>query len=389
MDLAPYFTPPRLDDFETRYASSPQSVASLATVYVDDFPNWETADIVLFGVEEERGGTGRPGAGQAPDTIRSYLYQLAAPLTSLRLVDLGNLVLDEAPDRVYQRLAEVTEVLLKANKTIVVLGGTQDITYGLYRGWQNLETEVNYVAVDSSPDILDPSSGLHHHSFNNAILTYAPNYLKSFVNLATQSYFVTEGERKALSQLGFETLRIGEMHGNLRSAEPYLREAHLVSFDVSAVRQSDAPGTNHPSPAGLNVEEAAQLARYAGMGYWAQCFCVSEVNPEVDVRHVTSHLASILVWYFIEGFYLRRDDRPAADRTNLVKHTARLHGPVPEIVFYRNKASQRWWMEVPSPQTLNRSERHFDLVPCSQRDYQQALDNEIPTRWWTAHYRFP
>ncbi|MFW5658543.1 MAG: formimidoylglutamase [Bacteroidota bacterium] len=388
MELSQYFDPIGLPNFQERFTQHPQSLGSLSEVYTLTFPDYDAAEIVLFGVEDERGATGREGASEAPDLIRSYLYQLAAPLSTVKIADLGNLVIPEDRNQLFKDIAEITAHLLRLGKIVVMLGGTQDIVYGQYLGFQPLEMDVNYITVDSSPDILDPEAGVHHHSYNNIILTHSPNYLRSFANLAAQTYFVTEGERKALKSLNFETLRIGDIHADLTLAEPYLRDAHIVGFDLAAVRHSEAPGTNHPSPAGLSVEEACQLARFAGMGYNTQAVSFCEVNPQTDVRNMTSHLTALMIWYFIEGVYNRMDDRPSADRSNVIKYVARLEGPVKEIQFFKSRTTGRWWMEVPSPETLNRRGSQFELVPCAYRDYQLAQENEIPERWWVAHYRF-
>jgi len=391
MELSSLLLPIGLPDFEAQFGQNLQSIGNLADVHTDasgaGLPAWETADIVIVGIPEDRGGRSKPGAAEAPDRIRNYLYQLAAPLSTIKVADIGNLEPAEDLDETYDRLAQLTEVLLKAGKVMVLLGGTQDVVYGQYRGFEKLEGFIEYVTIDSSPDILDPAEGLHHHSFNNKILTHSPNYLGNFVNLASQSYFITEGERKALKSLNFENVRVGELNANIQVAEPYLRTAHLVSFDLGAIRHADAPGTTHPSPAGLSVEQACQLMRFAGMGYHTQAISFCELNPELDLRNMTAHLTSLLVWYFIEGYYNRLNDQPSADRSNLTKYTARLHGPIPEIVFFKSERTRRWWMEVPSP-SAGVGPPKIALVPCARADYDTALNNEIPERWWVAHYRY-
>jgi arginase family enzyme len=387
-DLADYFVPVDIADFEARYATIPQSLGNIVDIHTLEFPDWRQADLVLAGATEDRGGRGRPGAAQAPDRIRQYLYQLAAPLTSIKIADLGNFRHQEDLSELYDDIADVTEALLKAGKTFILLGGTQDITFGQYLGFEHLETMVEYVTIDSSPDILDPAEGIHHHSHNNAILTFSPNYLAHFSNLAAQNYFISEGERKAMSSLFFDTLRVGEINANVRLAEPFLRTAHLVSFDVSAVRHSEAPGTNHPSPAGLSVEHACTLARYAGMGYHCQAINFCEVNPEQDVRNMTSHLTALLVWHFIEGLYNRVMDQPKADRSNLKKYIAHLNGPVSQIVFWKSEHTNRWWMEVPSVEAKKSNLLRVAMIPCAEADYLTAMNDEVPDRWWATHYRY-
>jgi hypothetical protein len=227
-----------------------------------------------------------------------------------------------------------------------------------------------------------------NRSFNHKILTHAPNYLYHFTLLGAQNHYVTQEERQAFQRLHLEMLRVGELHRNIRRSEPYLRTANLIAFDVSVVRAADAPGAAQPSPAGITAEEACQIARFAGMGFQANVFCITEFIPDYDYRGITAELCAMLVWYFIEGYYHRTEDIPNSDRTNLIKYRAVLSGPVPEIVFYRHEHTNRWWMEVPSPQFILNQRGRQKLVACSADDYETALRDEIPERWWIIHYKF-
>ena len=40
-------------------------------------------------------------------------------------------------------------------------------------------------------------------------------------------------------------------------------------------------------------------------------------------------------------------------------------------------------MEVPNQANKIKFERHH-LIPCSYKDYESALQEEIPERWWQA-----
>ncbi|MCD4725835.1 MAG: hypothetical protein K8R63_13440, partial [Bacteroidales bacterium] len=88
------------------------------------------------------------------------------------------------------------------------------------------------------------------------------------------------------------------------------------------------------------------------------------------------------IWYFLEGFYQRKDDYPAKARDQYVKFHVKIKDHKDEIIFYKSKKSERWWMEVPVETSLKtKYERHY-MVPCSHRDYQDACDDNIPDRWW-------
>ena len=53
-----------------------------------------------------------------------------------------------------------------------------------------------------------------------------------------------------------------------------------------------------------------------------------------------------------------------------------------ELVFYKSKKSDPSWMEIPCDEELKQRYARHLLVACSYADYQTALNNDIPERWW-------
>jgi len=392
VDISFFFSPLALDEFPRRRQYSAQSFLTVTEVYTDVFPAWEEAEVVIVGWAEDRGTVGARGAALAPNAIRDHLYGLTAPITHAKVADLGNLIPRDDLDECYEKLAYVLGILLRAGKTVLLLGGSGDLAYGQYLGYQDLEQPIEYVSIDARPDMLDFEIALTNHSHNSAVFTHAPNYLYHYTCLGAQGYFVTEAERKTLKAMNFELVRIGEVRdtlmGDMHLAEPHLRQAHMVSMDMASIRRADAPGTAHGTAAGFTTEEACQLARYVGMGHRASSFSITEANPSLDTQEQTVQLAALLAWFFVEGVYNRVADEPKADRSNLQTYRATLHGTLNEMVFYRSEQTNRWWMEVPSPQRMRGGRGLSVLVPCTHEDYEAALRDEIPERWWTAHYRF-
>ena len=94
-----------------------------------------------------------------------------------------------------------------------------------------------------------------------------------------------------------------------------------------------------------------------------------------------------MIWYFIEGFYNRKHDHPYKDKSDYVKYTVSIKDHKDQIVFYKSKKSDRWWMDVPVKKSFkNIYERHH-LVPCSYNDYEVACKDDIPDRWWQAYQK--
>lgn len=350
------------------------------------FPKWEKADVVVLGCPEDRGSKELTGAALAPDQIRRQFYKLAVPKRDLKIADLGNVVKTDTQIHYYDRLAEIVEEVVSAGKLLIILGGSQDIAYGQYKGYRKVTNAVEYVCIDSELDVDDSDFGVNNHTYNHKIFLHSPNYLANFTNLGYQSYFVSLSDKKRLKNLYFKGVRLGEIREDLREAEPYLRNANMVSFDLSAVRSADAPGSSHPSPAGFTSEEIVQLARYAGVSNRVSSVSFCETQPMKDFNGQTSMLVGIMAWYLIEGFYNRRVDEPE-NLEALTRYNVSLHGGAHEIVFYKNPVSERWWMEVPYGDTLNKRNGRTELIPCSETDYQTAREDEIPEKWWLTHYK--
>jgi hypothetical protein len=107
------------------------------------------------------------------------------------------------------------------------------------------------------------------------------------------------------------------------------------------------------------------------------------VNPSLDIRSQTSHLAAQMLWYFLEGYYNRKRDVPLKSKNGFIKFRVSMKQAEQEIVFYKSEKSQRWWMEVPVPSGKTQYQRHH-MVPCSYKDYETACRDEMPERWWQA-----
>ncbi|GAB4405393.1 MAG: formimidoylglutamase [Bacteroidia bacterium] len=378
MDLSMFFDPveagyPRP---ESRY---PDTWGRHVPVYQDLFPEWEEADVLLIGICEARD---MPEMAPAADAIRQRLADLSLPADRMRVADLGNLKGRETAADYHELLAYVLRYLFGQGKTVLLIGGSQDIVMGQYLACDVLPHPIEYAHIDARFDLEDATFRLDRRSFNHQLLFQPDGHLFHYTNLGYQRFVVSDRQRRQLAARHFAALRYGELTGRIEEAEPYLRMADLVAFDMSAVRMQDAPAAADPSPGGFTALEACRLARYAGLGYRTRSFSLTEICPALDQREQTVMLGAMLCWYFVEGYYSRLDDYPLEDRSNLRKYSVRLHASVEVIDFFRHPGSERWWMEVPYPEALNQPARRRVLVPCSRRDYEFAQGDDIPERWW-------
>ena len=334
-------------------------------------------------VLEDR-GSNNPGAAQSPDQIRKYLYPLYWGNWSSKVVDLGNIYAGEKLSDTMVAVKEVCYQLLKRQIVPVIIGGSQDISYGNYRAYDGLEQTVNLVSVDAQFDLGKENEKLSHRSFLSHIVLQKPYILYNFSNIGYQSYFVNQEEKDLMERMFFDVHRLGNLRKNISESEPILRDADIVSFDISAIRQSDAPGNTFHSPNGFSGEEACALARYSGISDKVSSFGIYECNALADKEGRTAHLVAQMIWYFLEGYNLRKGDYPFASKNDYQRFTVLINDGEYQLVFYKSPLSGRWWIEVPVREESGLSSERHKLIPCSYADYEEAMQNEIPDRWWRA-----
>lgn len=262
MNLSIFFEPLNEDIFAP--LNKPRTLGSYISRFVSKFPDWRSADIAILGVNETRGRNSEeqsePSTTEAPARlVRRKLYSLNKGSGRCQLVDLGNLRPGITLEDTYLRLKEIVEVLISHNTIPVIIGGSQDLEYGQFMGYEHLDRVVNMVTVDSSVDMTEDTLAPPNKKQLRQILMHEPNYLFSLGQIGYQSYLVEPEVMGTFEKMHFEAYRVGEVHRNVQEMEPVVRVADLLTFDISAIRHQDAPACEPVNPFGLTGEEACQI----------------------------------------------------------------------------------------------------------------------------------
>jgi hypothetical protein len=83
------------------------------------------------------------------------------------------------------------------------------------------------------------------------------------------------------------------------------------------------------------------------------------------------------MWHFIFGISQRKGDFPAKNLSTYKKIYVRFDKTDSDLVFYQNERNNRFWVEIPIDATGNKR-----IISCSERDYLDICNNEIPDRIW-------
>ncbi|MCL3780134.1 hypothetical protein EMN47_06990 [Prolixibacteraceae bacterium JC049] len=337
----------------------------------------EKYQIALIGLTDER-NTANKGCKDGALAIRQALYRLAAPSNNMKIIDLGDLIEGKTANDTYFALSYVCATLKKANVIPILLGADQDQTLGVVKGFVNDQEKLNLVSIDSKIDW-----DIDYESFN------AQNYLSEIVNqhedsiweitvLGHQSYLTEQERYHAFSKKHFDDIRLGELRGKIYKAEPVYRDAHIVSFDISAVRYCDSPGHINANPNGLYAEEFCQLARYAGLSSKISAAVFSGLNPKFDNRSVSAQLTAQAIWYFIDGLQHRINDHSTVPSSDHKRYSVVIEDIDFPLTFYKSLQTERWWMEI----NWKNSSKDKVIVACTEDDYRIACNNEVPETWW-------
>lgn len=366
-----------------------KNLGEIIIQYIDEnnFPNLENIDIAILGVEEDRNSIGNFGCAEAPNSFRAYFYKLFLSHYNIKVADIGNIKKGYTPEDTYFALQSVVSELFNKNIVPIIVGGSQELTYPIYMAFKEMGKIINIASVDNNFDLGVTESPLKSDAWLNRILLNKPNFLFNYTNIGYQTYFTDQSAISLMKNLYFDIYRLGYFKNKIFLCEPLLRNADFLSFDISAIRQSDAPGNANATPNGFYGEDACQIARYAGSSETMSCIGFFELNPSTDNAGQTSHLLAQMIWYFIDGFYQRMNEDPAKSEEHFVRYEVQITKQIEKLVFFKSKKTNRWWIEVKKAENIDQKyQRHF-IIPCSELDYQAACTDDIPDRWWQAYQK--
>lgn len=381
-DISIYFSPIPFPEHV-----SADSIGTAMLIHTEDgFPELKKGSVALLYVPEFRNGMNGLH-GQQDDRFRAKFYNYFAGANwKMPLVDLGNLLPGERVEDTYFAVRQVTAELVKKQIIPVVIGGTQDLTYAMYQGYEELEQMINVMSIDYRLDLGDPEEMISKDAFVNKLLMHRPCFLFNYSILGYQTPLVKQSELDLFEKLYFDTVRLGEFNADFKVGEPMLRNTDLLSIDLQALRASDFKGTYYTQPNGFFNQELCQLAKYAGISDKLTSLGLFNLLPGDMAESAHEEIAQI-VWYFIDGVSQRVGDFPIGTKKSYTKFTVFLDEIDHEVVFFKSNLSERWWMEVPYPPIKGvKFERHH-MVPCNKEDYEHALVGEIPNLWWRTYQK--
>lgn len=308
--------------------ASRQSFLGVPARRLDDLGD---AAVVILGAPFDWGTTFRPGARFGPAAIREADYGAMDgyrphlptgidALGALGVIDIGDVyVVPGQVELSLERITDTVELVARAGKIPVVLGGDHTITLANGTGVARVHGfgEVALVHFDAHADTGDMQNGqLYGHGTPMRRLVESgavpghrfvqiglrgywpePHVMAWMREQRMRSYLMNEIEDRGLKTVVDEAVAYS-LEGGAKGV--------FLSVDIDVVDPGFAPGTGTPEPGGLTSRQLLDTVRRLSKELNIIGADVVEVSPPYDSSEITSYLANRVVLEILNGLAERK-----------------------------------------------------------------------------------
>ena len=138
-----------------------------------DFPVLENVSLAIITVNEYRGAN-KKNSDYSFDSFRKKFYTMFPGNWNTAIVDLGTIEAGASIDDTYFVIKNLMTELIKKKIIPVIIGGSQDITYSMYRAYDNLDQIVMFIQdhkklEELSPEIRELKNIIDNRNYENSI----------------------------------------------------------------------------------------------------------------------------------------------------------------------------------------------------------------------------
>lgn len=279
----------------------------------------EEIRVALIGFRSDEGvrrNGGRIGASDAPERIRERLYKMTPsaeyyqPFVELmeHTVDAGNLQIKGELEEDQQALGKVVAGYLEQGIVPIILGGGHETAFAHFLGYAEAGYATSIFNLDAHSDVRLLKKGKAHSGspFRQA-LEHQSQCCETYLVAGLQPHSVARAHLDFVQEQGGHFLFRDETNITSISGLFHQHESErlMVTFDMDAVDQSQAPGVSAPCTNGLPADLWLTAAYLAGRNEQVTSFDLSEVNPMYDQDGQTAKLAALTIWHFLLGLSQR------------------------------------------------------------------------------------
>ncbi len=289
------------------------------------------AAVVVLGAPFDWGTTHRPGARFGPQAIREadygamdgyrpHLPSGIDALGELGVVDLGDVyVIPGVIEESLSRIIESVELVARAGKTPIILGGDHTVTFANATGVARAHGfgDIALVHFDAHADTGSLQNGqlYGHGTPMRRLIESGAVPGNRFVQIGLRGYWPEPDVVAWMREQGMRSFMMTEIVE--RGLSTVVDEAvdHalsggakgvFISVDVDVVDPGMAPGTGTPEPGGLTSRELLDTVRRLAKTLNIVGADVVEVAPAYDHSEITAYLGNRIVLEVLNGMAERK-----------------------------------------------------------------------------------
>ncbi|HKK44332.1 MAG TPA: formimidoylglutamase [Balneolaceae bacterium] len=274
---------------------------------------------VLIGFPSDAGvriNGGRPGASEAPEAIREQLFKMTPSAEHYELFtelikgtkDVGNVQISGDLPKDQELLGSIIADYLRDDIVPIILGGGHETAFAHFLGYAEANLSTSIFNLDAHTDVRPlKKEQAHSGSPFRQALEHESRCAEKYLVAGLQPHAVAQSHLKFIDEHNGSYLFRDET--NITSVSGLFHEHDserlMVTFDMDAVDQSQAPGVSAPCANGLPADLWLTAAYLAGRNEQVTSFDLSEVNPFHDQDNQTTKLAALTIWNFLLGLSQR------------------------------------------------------------------------------------
>lgn len=269
----------------------------------DDENGTHTPAVAAIGVPSDAGNGMAAGARFGPNAIRQASLAFSSPLTALPGIDKGDIKTAHAKDWMHV-LDDIKDSVLDCidSKTLpLLLGGDHAISYAGVAAFTD-QGPLNIVWIDAHTDFCTWHEGSFHDHKQVLRRIGGLDHVNKIVQIGHRG--ITYADERTLSDSmtvitaqdadAFDPLTILDA---LPPDEPV-----YISVDIDAIDPITAPGTGHPVPGGLRIEQVCAFTRAILLHREAIAIDMMEVNPLLDHADMTARAAAAILADMLKAY---------------------------------------------------------------------------------------
>jgi formiminoglutamase len=293
--------------FKDRYTTK---AAELLTPYEQG----NKGDIAIIGAPLSKPSISHSGASFAPDAIRkclnsftTYNIEEETDISNQQIIDFGDITMhptsiEECHQRIYQATKEVTQT--QSAPLTIILGGDHSITTSTVKAIKETKGTVGIIQLDAHHDLRNTEDGgpTNGTPFRRLI---EEGHLKGehLIQIGIRNYANAKAYHDYAIENGVTvyTMKDVRQHPIAELIQDALNKLEnkvdtiYLSVDMDVLDQAYAPGCPAIGPGGMDPDTLAEAVQRAIQHPKVQTMDIVEIDPMLDIRDMTSRIASLLI----------------------------------------------------------------------------------------------